>query len=179
MGYRFFRDSILSNQLILTPFVTGLITVIKNDRDGEPISAHLLLSSLSILSTLDLYYPDFAQNLIQSTQSYYHAEAESLSISMAPAEYIAHVDSRLRLEEQRCERFLERQSKKEVMEVVQHELITEIADDIVERGFTSLVKSHDIGSLRTLYHLLSLVKEVEVMRTAWSNYIKVSLPGPI
>lgn len=141
--------------------------------DGEPVSAHLLLSSLSILSTLDVYYPSFAQELVQSTKEYYSAEAGKLSISMASADYIAHIDSRLRQEEGRCDRFFERQSKKEVMEVVQHELISSISGDLISKGFNSLVKSNDEESLRTLYRLLNLVKEIEVMRTAWSTYIKV------
>lgn len=92
---------------------------------------------------------------------------------MVPADYIAHIDSRLRQEELRCDRFFERQSKKEVMEVVQHELISCISVDLVNKGFDGLVKANDEDSLRTLYRLLNLVKEVEVMRTAWSAYIKV------
>jgi len=124
---------------------------------------------------LDLYYPSFAQNLVQSTQSYYHSEAENLSMTMAPAKYIGHVDSRLRSEEQRCDRFFERQSKREVMEVVQNELITQVAEDIIDKGFDDLVKSDDVDSLRMLYRLLILVKQVDVMRTAWSTYIKVFL----
>ena len=185
MGYGFFRDKILANGETLEPFISGLVTIIKNDRysshaisandisDGEPVSAHLLLSSLSILSTLDLYYPAFAQALVESTDTYYHAEAENLSMKMTAPEYIAHVDSRLRQEERRCDRFFDRQSKKEVMQVVQTDLISRISEEIVARGFDGLVKSTDITSLRTLYHLLYLVKETEVLRTAWANHIKV------
>jgi len=32
MGYRFFRDDILANGDTLEPFISGLITIIKNDR---------------------------------------------------------------------------------------------------------------------------------------------------
>jgi cullin-4 len=189
MGYRFFRESILSQERTLDAFITGLVTIITRDRyppltvhissntssDGEPISAHLLLSSLSILSTLDLYFPTFAHRLVQSTQEYHHIEADNLSATMSPAEYIAHVDSRLRQEDQRCDRFFERGSKKEIMEVCQYELIGRISEDILKRGFTSLVKNNDTESLRTLYRLLNLVEDIEIMRVAWANYVKVSL----
>ena len=94
-------------------------------------------------------------------------------MTMATPDYIAHVDSRLRQEEQRCDRFFERQSKKEVMEVVQTDLVSRISQEIVTKGFDGLVKTNDIASLRTLYRLLNLVKETEVMRTAWANYIRV------
>ena len=93
---------------------------------------------------------------------------------MEPAEYIDHVDSRLHQEEQRCNRYFERQSKKEVMQVVQTELISRVSNDLVEKGFDDLVKSNDVSSLRTLYGLLTLVKEVEIMRSAWSDYVKVN-----
>lgn len=92
---------------------------------------------------------------------------------MQPADYIAHVDSRLRQEEQRCDRFFERQSKKEVMEVVQTELISRISEDIIDRGFGSLVKANDIKSLHTLYRLLALIKEFNIVRLAWADYIRV------
>lgn len=61
------------------------------------------------------------------------------------------------------------------MEVVQNELITQVAEDIIDKGFDDLVKSDDVDSLRMLYRLLILVKQVDVMRTAWSTYIKVFL----
>ena len=96
-------------------------------------------------------------------------------MTMQPAEYIAHVDSRLRQEEARCDRFFERQSKKEVIEVVRDKLISETAEDVIDRGFNDLVKAKDIQSLRTLYRLLSLVKKVEVIRIAWIKYVKVFL----
>jgi hypothetical protein len=154
--------------------MTGIASIfLVNCSDGEPISAGLLLSSLQILSTLDLYHPTFEQDLVQSTQSYYHSEAEKLSMTMTPPEYIAHVYGRLRIEEQRCDRYFERPSKKEVMEVVQQELISRVCENIIEKGFNDLVKSNDIDSLQTLYRLLSLVHETEIMRTAWAEYIKV------
>jgi cullin 4 len=146
--------------------------------DGQPVSAHLLLSSLSILCTLDLYYPSFAQALVLSTESYYETEAENLSMTMTPADYIAHVDDRLRQEEQRCDRFFERQSKREVMQNVQRQLISQPSEIIVERGFKDLVNADDIQSLGALYRLLALVKEVEIMRSAWTSYIKV-LPSNV
>jgi len=92
-------------------------------------------------------------------------------MTMTTPEYIAHADARLRQEEQRCDRFFERQSKKEVMEVVQIDLISRISQEIVTKGFDGLVKSNDIASLRTLYRLLT---ETEVMRTAWAGYIRVN-----
>ena len=101
---------------------------------------------------------------------------------MSPAEYIAHVDSRLRQEDQRCDRFFERGSKKEIMNVVQYELIGRISEEILKKGFTSLVKENDTDSLRTLYQLLNLVDDIEIMRVAWANYVKVflliSVPAP-
>jgi transcriptional regulator of heat shock response len=143
--------------------------------DGEHISAHLLLSTLSILTTLDVYYPVFADQLVQSTQTYYAKEAETLSNTKQPAEYIAHVDARLEQEASRCDRYFERQSKKEVLTVVQEELIAHVSETIMERGFNNLVKDNDIDSLRTLYRLLSLVDQVDIMHSAWSDYIKVFL----
>jgi cullin-4 len=92
---------------------------------------------------------------------------------MTPANYIAHIDSRLRQEEGRCDRFFERQSKKDVMEVVQQQIISRVSQDLVNKGFDNLVKLDDAESLRTLYRLLNLVKEVEIIRTTWSSYIKV------
>ena len=144
--------------------------------EDESISNHLLVSSLSILSTLDLYFPTFAHRLVQETQSYYHDEADKLSETMSPAEYIAHVDARLRQEDQRCDRFFERGSKREIMDVCQYELIGRISEQILKKGFTSLVKDNDTESLRILYRLLNLVEDIEIMRFAWANYVKVCSP---
>jgi hypothetical protein len=93
---------------------------------------------------------------------------------MKPEEYIAHVQSRLQSEEQRCGRFFERQSKKEVMEVIQAQLINPLIADIVVQSFNDLVKANDLESLAILYRLLSLVKKLEVLRNVWAHYIKVS-----
>ena len=62
------------------------------------------------------------------------------------------------------------------MTVVQYELIGRISEEILKKGFTSLVKENDTDSLRTLYQLLNLVDDIEIMRVAWANYVKVSLP---
>jgi hypothetical protein len=154
--------------------MTGKTSVFITDiRDGEPISAGLLISALQILSTLGIYKGWFEVDLVESTQAYYHSEAEKLSLNMLPSEYIAHVDERLILERKRCIRFFERESEKEVMEVVQQELIADLHEHIIETGFNDLLKTNDIDSLKTLYHLLTLVKKTEVMRTAWAEYIKV------
>ena len=95
---------------------------------------------------------------------------------MEPSEYISHVDTRLQEEEQLCDHYFERQSKKEVMQVVQNELISQVSENLIDKGFDDLIKSNDVDSLRTLYRLLTLVKETEVMRSAWSEYIKVLSP---
>lgn len=92
---------------------------------------------------------------------------------MQPAEYIAHVDTRLRQEQQLCDHYFERQSKIEVMQVVQNELIAHAAQNIVDDGFDELVKSNDVDSLQILYRLLILVKNVELIRSAWAEYIRV------
>lgn len=134
------------------------------------------MSSLSILSTLDLYEPHFDKALVQSTEDYYLAEVEQLSHTMPASEYIRHLDTRVQQEEQRCDRFFERRSKKTVMTVVKHVLIALDAEGLIDRSFTNLVKSDDIQSLRTLYHLLKLVDKVEPMRTRWAQYIKVCFP---
>jgi hypothetical protein len=184
MGYGFFRECIVSRKETLQSFNHGLLTIIKKDRyhlhtfnpsDGEPFDAHLLLSSLSTLSTLELYYDAFAEALVQSTESYYHAESERLSTTLKPAEYIAHVKDRLQQESQRCSRFFERQSGKEVMQVMHTELISPIADHIIDRGFSDLVKENDVESLKTMYYLLNLVNDLNVLRTAWAKYIKVCI----
>jgi transcriptional regulator of heat shock response len=144
-----------------------------NGSDREQVSPHLVISTLAILTTLDIYYPTFADKLVQSTQSYYAKEAETLINSMQPAEYIVHVDARLQQEATRCDRFFERQSKKEVLTVVNQELIANVSERIIVQGFNNLVKEHDVESLRTLYRLLSLVNQVDIIHTAWSDYIKV------
>jgi Cullin family len=113
---------------------------------------------------------------VQSTESYYHAESEQLSTTLKPSEYVAHVKERLELEALRCSRFFERQSNKEVMEVMHLELISKIAKEIVDRGFAELVNDNDVQSLRTMYYLLDLVKKSELLRTAWAQYIKVYTP---
>jgi cullin-4 len=100
-------------------------------------------------------------------------ESEQLSTTLKPSEYVAHVKDRLEQESLRCSRFFERQSNKEVMEVMHLELISKIAKDIVDRGFTELVKDNDVQSLKTMYYLLDLVKKSDLLRTAWAQYIKV------
>jgi cullin 4 len=95
---------------------------------------------------------------------------------MAPSEYIAHIDTRLHQEDARCDRFFERQSKKEVMEIVQRQLITETADFLIEKGFRTMANENETSSIRTLYKLLNLVNDLNLLRTAWVDYIKVSTP---
>jgi cullin 4 len=134
------------------------------------------MSSLSILSTLDLY-ENFDKALVNSTEEYYVAEVEKLSHTMSPEEYIQHLDARVLQEEQRCDRFFERRSKKTVMSVVKECLIARDADALIDRSFTDLVKGNDIESLKTLYRLLNLVDKISPMRSKWAQYIKV-FPSP-
>ena len=61
------------------------------------------------------------------------------------------------------------------MTVVQEELIANVSETIVSGAFNNLVKENDTESLRTLYRLLSLVNQVDIMHSAWSDYIKVRI----
>jgi len=132
------------------------------------------MSSLWILTTLDLYDPHFNKALVNATEDYYNAEVEQLSHTMEPAQYIQHLDTRVQQEEQRCDRFFETRSKKTVMTVVKECLIARDAEGLINRSFTDLVKANDIESLTTLYRLLKLVNKIEPMRTKWAKYIKVT-----
>lgn len=84
---------------------------------------------------LSLYHDVFEEPLLQRTQLFYRSEGERLVHSLDMADYLQHVDQRLKEEGvERINAYIDPSSKPKLIKLVEAELLERHVDTILEKG---------------------------------------------
>lgn len=86
--------------------------------------------------------------------------------------YLKYVCERLNQEGERLMRYLEQSTKKQLMAVLDRQLIERHVDVILEKGFNAMVNGDRLEDLGKLYQLLNSVGEIKKIKESWQSYIK-------
>ncbi|XP_045449348.1 cullin-4A [Melitaea cinxia] len=160
MGLDLFRHHIAMNTLIQTRTVDGLLLLIERERCGDAVDISLLKSLLRMLSDLQIYQDAFEHKFLQATERLYAAEGQRLMRELAVPQYLAHVEKRLREENERLLHYLDPCTKWQLIHTIERQLLSEHLTGILSKGLESLMDGPRLHDLTTLYNLFSRVKEL-------------------
>ncbi|KAL4716866.1 hypothetical protein ACJJTC_012677 [Scirpophaga incertulas] len=173
MGLDLFRHHIAMNTLVQTRTVDGLLLLIEKERGGDAVDISLLKSLLRMLSDLQIYQDAFEQKFLLGTERLYAAEGQRLMRELPVPQYLAHVEKRLREENERLLHYLDHSTKWQLIHTVERQLLSEHLAGILSKGLEALMDDPRLPDLTTLYNLFSRVKDgLTELCTHFNAYIK-------
>jgi len=173
MGLEIFKIHIISNPLVQTRTVDGLLFVIDKERQGDTVDRSLLKSLLRMLSDLGIYQEAFETKFLISTERMYSAEGQRLMQEREVPEYLAHVQKRLHEENERLLHYLDHTTKRALISTVEKQLIGEHLTQILQKGLDPLIEENRIHDLKLAYNLLCRVKNgTQELCTWFCTYVK-------
>jgi hypothetical protein len=108
-------------------------------RSGDTINSSLLQSLIRMFIDLSIYHDVFEEPFLRRTQLFYRSEGERLVHSMDMADYLQHVDQRLKEEGiDRINAYVDSSTKPKLIKLVETELLERHVDTILEKGSISL-----------------------------------------
>uniref|UniRef100_A0A4W2CQB2 Cullin-4A n=1 Tax=Bos indicus x Bos taurus TaxID=30522 RepID=A0A4W2CQB2_BOBOX len=143
MGLELFRNHIISDKMVQTKTIDGILLLIERERSGEAVDRSLLRSLLGMLS--DLQVP----------------------------EYLDHVSKRLEEEADRVITYLDHSTQKPLIACVEKQLLGEHLTAILQKGLDHLLDENRVPDLTQMYQLFSRVRGgQQALLQHWSDYIK-------
>eukprot|EP00270_Netrium_digitus_P009725 TRINITY_DN2975_c0_g1_i1.p1 TRINITY_DN2975_c0_g1~~TRINITY_DN2975_c0_g1_i1.p1 ORF type:complete len:809 (+),score=234.88 TRINITY_DN2975_c0_g1_i1:93-2429(+) len=172
MGLQLFRKHLGEVLDVEAKTVAGLLKLIEKERNGEAVNRGLLKHLLRMFSSLGIYIDSFERPFLQETSDFYASEGlRFLNITDIP-DYLKHVETRLQEENERCIQYLDKSTRKQLIGVVEKQLLEMHVQAILDKGFSALMDANRAGDLHRLYALFSRVKALEPVRTFLGSYIK-------
>uniref|UniRef100_A0A8B9KES1 Cullin 4A n=1 Tax=Astyanax mexicanus TaxID=7994 RepID=A0A8B9KES1_ASTMX len=172
-GLELFRTHIVSDNMVQSRTVQGILEQIERERNGETVDRSLLRSLLGMLSDLQVYKESFEQKFLVDTDRLYAAEGQRLMLERDVPEYLHHVARRLEEENDRVISYLDQSTQKPLISTVEKQLLGEHMTAILQKGLSTLLDENRVTELTLLYQLFSKVKGgLPVLLQFWRDYIK-------
>eukprot|EP00118_Oscarella_pearsei_P010943 m.69945 g.69945 ORF g.69945 m.69945 type:complete len:795 (+) comp35648_c0_seq13:32-2416(+) len=175
MGLELFKIHIAGQVEVKKRAVDGLLYLIGRERSGESVSRSLLKSLLRMFIDLQMYSDDFEAPFLVATDQLYAVEGRThmSSDQFTVPDYLAHVDKRLKQENNRVLHYLDQSTRPALIASVERQLLSCHLDAILDKGFHVLVEEHRLPDLSLLYQLISRVRDGTVkLCVAWASLIK-------
>ncbi|KAB1267570.1 Cullin-4A [Camelus dromedarius] len=173
MGLELFRNHIISDKMVQTKTIDGILLLIGRERSGEAADRSLLRSLLSMLSDLQVYKDSFEVKFLEETNCLYAAEGQRLMQEREVPEYLNHVSRRLEEEGDRVITYLDHSTQKPLIACVEKQLLGEHLTAILQKGLDHLLDENRVPDLTQMYQLFSRVRGgQQVLLQHWSDYIK-------
>ncbi|XP_045139816.1 cullin-4A isoform X3 [Echinops telfairi] len=173
MGLELFRNHIISDKMVQSKTIDGILLLIERERNGEAVDRSLLRSLLSMLSDLQVYKDSFEVKFLEETNCLYAAEGQRLMQEREVPEYLNHVSKRLEEEGDRVITYLDHSTQKPLIASVEKQLLGEHLTAILQKGLDHLLDENRVPDLTQMYQLFSRVKGgQQILLQHWSEYIK-------
>ena len=169
----------------------GLLLLVERERSGETIDRSLLKSLVKMLSALGIYNEVFEKPFLDASRAFYAREGALRISTYETADYMLHVEARLKEEADRVnvrthfcsvlfssrlpiQACLESTTRKPLVVLLEQQLIAEHVASIVEKGFNVLMKDPRTEDLARMYNLLARVTALDKLKAAWNAWIKAT-----
>lgn len=173
MSLELYRVHIISNKVVETRTVDGILLIIEKERNGEAVERHLLKSLLRMLSDLQIYEKSFSKKFLDATDVLYAAEGQRIMQDRDVPAYLHHVERRLREEEERLLHYLDQSTRRPLISCVEEQLIQKHLGALLQKGLDQLLDDGRLQELSLLYHLFNRVKEgLKELCSSFAAYIK-------
>ncbi|GAA5975364.1 hypothetical protein JCM5350_006451 [Sporobolomyces pararoseus] len=176
LGLDIFHHSVLSDDQIAARVTSSLLTLVELERNGDFISRPLFRSFLGLLRMISNQSHSFlfVDPFVQATKSYYSKEGNSLFVELEPSAYLKRTLQRIKEEGERCDTVVGIELKGAVLRAVEDEMVRGHVEAIAEKDTAEMYSKDEKENLTNLYTLLGRVGQVEVLRKAFLEHLKVS-----
>eukprot|EP01113_Clastostelium_recurvatum_P018521 TRINITY_DN2182_c0_g1_i3.p1 TRINITY_DN2182_c0_g1~~TRINITY_DN2182_c0_g1_i3.p1 ORF type:complete len:747 (-),score=180.70 TRINITY_DN2182_c0_g1_i3:32-2041(-) len=174
MGLTLFRAHITTNEEVVRKTLTGLLRTIERERNGETVNRGLMKSLLRMFTALGQYNEAFERPFLEASNAYYKEEGCRKIQEIDVADYLKHVEGRLAEEADRVIQYLDVNTKKPIIMVVERQLLETHVADILAKGFSVLMNETRVDDLGRMYQLLARVSSLEKLRASFKDYIKAT-----
>ncbi|KAG8452124.1 hypothetical protein GDO86_004064 [Hymenochirus boettgeri] len=173
MGLELFRNHVISDKLVQSKTIDGILKLIEQERSGEAVDRSLLRSLLGMLSDLQVYKDSFEVKFLEETNCLYAAEGQRLMQEREIPEYLHHVNRRLEEEVDRVITYLDHGTHKPLVACVEKQLLGEHLTAMLQKGLKNMLDENRIPELTLMYQLFSRVKGGQtILLQHWGEYIK-------
>ncbi|XP_072268575.1 cullin-4A-like [Pyxicephalus adspersus] len=173
MGLELFRCHVISDKLVQTKTIDGILLLIEKERSGEAVDRSLLRSLLGMLSDLQMYKDSFEARFLEDTNSLYASEGQRLMQEREVPEYLHHVNRRLEEESDRVITYLDHGTHKPLIACVEKQLLGEHLAAILQKGLKNMLDENRISDMTLMYQLYSRVRGGQlILLQHWGEYIK-------
>uniref|UniRef100_A0A3Q7EZL6 Cullin-1 n=1 Tax=Solanum lycopersicum TaxID=4081 RepID=A0A3Q7EZL6_SOLLC len=161
VGVTCFRDQVY--QELNGKVRDAVISLIDQEREGEKIDRALLKNVLNIyvklgMGLMDFYENSFEAAMLKDTSAYYSRKASNWIIKDSCPDYMLKAEKCLKQEKDRVSHYLHSSSETELLQKVQHELLSVYATQLLEKehsGFHALLRDDKVEDLSRMYRLFS------------------------
>lgn len=127
-----------------------------------------------MLSALGIYTDVFERPFLDASKAFYAREGALRIGTYETAEYMLHVEARLKEEADRINACLESSTRKPLIALLEQQLVAEHVASVVEKGFAPLMKDPRTEDLARMYNLLARVGALDKLKAAWNAWIKAA-----
>ncbi|EGO23981.1 hypothetical protein SERLADRAFT_370818 [Serpula lacrymans var. lacrymans S7.9] len=162
----------------------AILRLIEHQRNGDTIDQGLVKKVVDSFvslgldesdtnkACLDIYKDHFEAPFIEATEKYYKQESESFLAESSVSDYLRKAEERLREEEDRVERYLNTETRKQLVSKCEHVLIREHSE-LMWESFQKLLDFDKDEDLQRMYALLSRIPEgLEPLRKKFEEHVK-------
>mmetsp|Transcript_663 Transcript_663/g.868 ORF Transcript_663/g.868 Transcript_663/m.868 type:complete len:762 (-) Transcript_663:538-2823(-) len=180
MGLEKFRDQVVRHRKIKDRVRQQLLDNILKERNGEIIDRDIMRKTLSMLvklgvNSIQVYQNDFENYFFLETKNFYSVEGiKNIGTDTCP-EYLKKVERRLQEEKARSQHYLDSSSEKELLSLVEKELIEKHHKTLVEcnTGCFDMFENKKLEDLQRMFRLFSRVPStLKEVRDELIRYIK-------
>ncbi|XP_027769672.1 cullin-1-like isoform X3 [Solanum pennellii] len=161
VGVTCFRDQVY--QELNGKVRDAVISLIDQEREGEKIDRALVKNVMKVYVEMGMglmvYYENsFESAMLKDTSAYYSRKASNWIIKDSCPDYMLKAEKCLKQEKDRVSHYLHSSSETELLQKVQHELLSVYATQLLEKehsGFHALLRDDKVEDLSRMYRLFS------------------------
>eukprot|EP00954_Amorphochlora_amoebiformis_P021771 1348716-Amorphochlora_amoeboformis.AAC.1 len=181
MGLLQFKEHVVMNGNVAQRLKALLLDEIHKERMGQEVDRLLLKKCLSMLVEVnvrdtEVYQEVFERELLQTTAQFYQHESQNFMAQNTVSDYLKKIEVRINEEEKRATTYLDKSTHPKLRKVVQDELITKYAMQLVENknsGCVYMFENDKVDDLKRMFRLFSRVPQTLAhIRSSMSTLVK-------
>jgi cullin-4 len=172
MGLQLFRKHLEAATELPPKIVAGVLALVQKERAGDMVKRQLMRNLLRMLWHLQIYSPLFETAFLEASKAFYLEEGHVKIAQLDVPSYLLHVERRLQEENERVGHYLDAQTRKPLVAVLDCTLLEVHVQDILDKGLETLIAQHRVSDLQRLYVLLGRVNGLSQIKTGFGALVR-------
>lgn len=171
VGLHYLRNHLDRNPSIGTRAISGVLELIRTERNGEIVDRSKVKSVLDMLWDVGMYRTHFETRMLEASSVFYDMEAERVLIEYDLPMLLKHIKRRIDEENDRVDHYLNACSRKRLISIVDLHFLGKRSKDMVRKGFDLLMDRNAYSDLQLMYELFKRIHALSQLRSAFKAYV--------